>query len=101
VRGIEAHVEGLRQCNGTFEEISMLDAVVHVEVAKASGKSLLLLLLNPIHGLLPQIKSDVYLTVGNQKKSAGTWRRRMFNAIVQGNSAKAHNAMIQHVKIAK
>jgi DNA-binding FadR family transcriptional regulator len=101
VKRIEAHRDGLRQCNGPFEEISKLDTVFRVDIAKASRNSLLPLLLDPIHTLLPRVKSGVYLTVSNARESAVTWHQRMFNAIVQGNSAKAHNAMTQHLKIAK
>ena len=59
------------------------------------------LLIEPIHKLIPEIKSSVYATVKEAKESAVIWHQRIFDSIVNGDSDAAREAMVQHLKFAE
>lgn len=73
----------------------------HLDVAKASENSIIPLILEPIHRLIPQIKSSVYATVGDAKQSAVEWHQKILAAILQRDAKGARNAMIRHLEIAE
>ena len=59
------------------------------------------LLLDPIHRLIPDIKSTVYATVNDAKESALVWHQRIFDEIAKGNAKRAREAMAEHLRIAE
>jgi DNA-binding FadR family transcriptional regulator len=73
----------------------------HLDIAKASENSLIPLILEPIHRLIPQIKSSVYATVVDAKQSAVEWHEKILTAILQRDAEGARNAMIRHLEIAE
>ena len=91
----------LVQSEGDYEELSRLDMRFHLDIAKASENSIIPLILEPIHRLIPQIKSSVYATVVDAKQSAVEWHEKILNAILQRDAEGARNAMIRHLEIAE
>jgi GntR family transcriptional repressor for pyruvate dehydrogenase complex len=91
----------LKNCADDFRELSKIDTQFHLDIAKACGNSLMPLLLEPIHRLIPDIKSTVYATVNDAKDSAVTWHQRIFDEISKGNAEGAREAMVQHLRIAE
>jgi len=87
--------------NGDYKELSRLDMLFHLDVAKASENSLIPLILEPIHRLIPQIKSSVYATVADAKQSAVEWHQKILTAILQRDAESARNAMVRHLEIAE
>jgi GntR family transcriptional repressor for pyruvate dehydrogenase complex len=87
--------------NGDYKELSRLDMLFHLDIAKASENSIIPLILEPIHRLIPQIKSSVYATVGDAKRSAVEWHQKILTAILQRDAEGARNAMIRHLEIAE
>jgi len=98
---MKEHLETFQQHNGSFDELSKLDALFHIDIARASGNSFLPLLLDPIHRLLPKIKSGIYTTVKDAKESAMKWHQQIYVAIAEKSPAKAEEAMRKHLKIAQ
>lgn len=91
----------LIQCQGDYEELSQLDMLFHLDIAKASENALIPLILEPIHKLVPQIKSSVYATVADVKRSAVECHEKILNAILKRDAEGARNAMIRHLEIAE
>ena len=59
------------------------------------------LLLDPIHKLIPEVKSTVYETVDDAKDSALIWHQKILDAVIEGNAQAAKSAMEEHLKIAE
>jgi len=94
-------LELLKTCDDKFTELSRIDTQFHIDIAKSCGNSLLPLLLEPIHRLIPEIKSSVYATVKEARESAVLWHQRIFDGIVKGDTLVAERAMVEHLKIAE
>ncbi len=91
----------LEHSEGDYKELSRLDMLFHLDIAKASENSLIPLILEPIHRLIPQIKSSVYATVVDAKKSAVEWHEKILTAILNKDAEGARMAMIRHLEIAE
>ena len=63
--------------------------------------ALIPLILEPIHRLVPQIKSSVYATVADAKQSAIEWHEKILAAILDRNAEGARSAMTRHLEIAE
>ena len=98
---LAADIEALRTCAGGFEELAKIDTQFHLNVAKASRNSLMPLLLEPIHRLIPEIKSKVYATIEEAKDSAVVWHQRILDQIAARKPAAAEKAMAEHLRIAE
>jgi len=94
-------MELLRACGNDAAELSRLDTQFHIDVSKACGNSLMPLLLEPIHRLIPEIKSSVYATVSEAKGAAIKWHQEVYDKIIQRDSAGAREAMKEHLRIAE
>lgn len=101
INRLAADIEELRSCTGNFLELSKTDTQFHVDIAKASGNSLMPLLLEPIHRLIPDIKSTVYATVHDAKESALALHQKIFDGIAEGDAQHAREAMVEHLRIAE
>lgn len=91
----------LAQSLGDYVELSRLDMQFHLDIAKAAENSLIPLILEPIHRLVPQIKSSVYQTVADAKRSAVEWHEKILTAILHRDAESARAAMIRHLEIAE
>jgi GntR family transcriptional regulator, transcriptional repressor for pyruvate dehydrogenase complex len=94
-------LELLKTCADKFTELSRIDTQFHIDIAKSCGNSLMPLLLEPIHRLIPEIKSSVYATVKEARDSAVLWHQRILDGIIKGDSREARQAMVEHLKIAE
>ena len=86
---------------GDDQELSRLDMLFHLDIAKASENLLIPLLLEPIHRLAPRIKSSVYATVHDARLLAAEWHEKILKAILDRDAESARLAMIQHLEIAE
>ena len=93
--------EDLMMSNGDYQELSRLDMLFHLDIARASENSLIPLLLEPIHRLAPRIKSSVYAAVSDAKQSALEWHEKILKAILERNPEAARDAMAKHLEIAE
>ncbi len=94
-------IESLKTCSPDFAELSRIDTQFHIDIAKSSGNSLMPLLIEPIHRLIPEIKSSVYATVKEARESAVRWHQKILDGIVAGDACAAREAMVQHLRFAE
>jgi GntR family transcriptional repressor for pyruvate dehydrogenase complex len=94
-------IELLEACNNDAAELSTIDTQFHIDISRASGNSLMPLLLEPIHRLIPEIKSSVYATVRDAKDAALKWHQEIYSKIAEGDSQGAREAMTEHLRIAE
>jgi GntR family transcriptional repressor for pyruvate dehydrogenase complex len=94
-------IQLLKECRSDAVELSNIDTRFHIDISKASGNSLMPLLLEPIHRLIPDIKSSVYATVEEAKNAAVKWHQEIFDRIAEHNGPGAREAMTEHLRIAE
>jgi GntR family transcriptional repressor for pyruvate dehydrogenase complex len=100
-RQLERDHRALEASTNDFIQLAHLDMVFHLSIARASENSIIPLILEPIHRLLPQIKSSVYASVSDAKDSAVIWHRRILDAILRRDAEGARKAMEEHLLIAE
>lgn len=98
---LKKDIQNLLHYDGSYETLSKLDMDFHLDIARASENPLIPLLLEPIHRLMPQIKSSVYATVSDAKQSAVEWHSKILEAILDRDPRRAQEAMLTHLKIAE
>jgi GntR family transcriptional repressor for pyruvate dehydrogenase complex len=94
-------IEDLKKCDGGFVQLAKLDMRFHLDIAKASQNSIMPLILDPIHKLIPEIKSSVYATNKDAKESAVIWHQKILDEIIRKDADGARRAMVQHLNIAE
>ena len=94
-------IQLLKSCGDDAAQLSTIDTQFHIDISKASGNSLMPLLFEPIHRLIPEIKSSVYAIVREAKDSAIKWHQEIYKKIAEGNNEAAYNAMSEHLRIAE
>ena len=89
--------ENIKACSGGSAELAALDMAFHRHIAEASGNAVVPLLIEPIHALMPQIKSSVHSVIEDAKYSAILWHDKILAAILQREPEEARSAMAQHL----
>jgi DNA-binding FadR family transcriptional regulator len=71
-----------------------------LDIAKASQNTIMPMLLDPIHRLMPEIKLSIYKVVGEKvaKESATKWHGKILQEIIAQNPEGARFAMEEHLK---
>ena len=90
-------IEELRSCPEDSPRLAELDMTFHLDIARATQNLLMPLFLDPIHRLMPEIKSSVYATVRGAKGSAIVWHEKVYEMIAAGKPARAREAMADHL----
>jgi GntR family transcriptional repressor for pyruvate dehydrogenase complex len=98
---LQKDLNDLKEYDGDYKELSRLDMLFHLDIARASENPLVPLLLEPIHRLAPRIKSSVYATVIDAKQLAVEWHEKILTAILNRDAENARLAMIRHLEIAE
>ncbi len=94
-------LEELIGSKGDYHELSRLDMQFHLDIAKAAENSIIPLILEPIHRLVPPTQSSVYETVSDARRSAVEWHEKIISAILRRDAEGAREAMIHHLEIAE
>jgi len=98
---LKKDLNDLKTNSGDYKELSRLDVLFHLDIAKASENLLIPLLLEPIHRLSPRIKYSVYSTVIDARQSAVEWHEKILTAILRRDAKGACAAMTRHLEIAE
>lgn len=98
---LHADIEDLRNCTDSYQQLGELDMKFHIDLAIATQNSIMPLLLDPIHKLVPELKSVVYAAVSDAKEAALIWHTKILNEVISGDADKARQAMVEHLKIAE
>jgi GntR family transcriptional regulator, transcriptional repressor for pyruvate dehydrogenase complex len=94
-------VEELRNASEDYLQLAGLDMTFHLDIARASQNPLMPLIIDPIHRLMPEIKSSVYATVEHARESALEWHSRITERIVAADASGARDTMAEHLRIAE
>jgi len=78
-----------------------LDLEFHHLIAESTKNPIMPLILNPIHSLMPKIKSKIMVAVPNAKEAALVWHLKILEAIKSSDPALAREMMKQHLLVAK
>lgn len=79
---------------------AQLDVEFHLLVAQATHNNLIPLIIDPIHKLMPEIKSLVMKNVPNARKSALKMHKQIIDAIEEKNPPLAFQSMKSHLSVA-
>jgi GntR family transcriptional regulator, transcriptional repressor for pyruvate dehydrogenase complex len=101
VRNLSANLHQLEAYTGDYEKLAVLDQDFHILIATASGNPIVPLLMEPIHRLMPQIKSSVYATIDDAKASAVVYHGKILEKIVNRDENGARKVMEEHLLIAE
>ena len=94
-------IEKLKDCSGNYIELANLDTLFHLHLARASRNIVMPLLLDPIHKLIPEVKSTIYATISDAKGSAVAWHTKILDAVISRDCEYARTCMVEHLKIAE
>ena len=94
-------VEELRNASEDYLQLAGLDMAFHLDIARASQNPLMPLIIDPIHRLMPEIKSSVYATVEHARESALEWHSRITERIIAADVDGARDTMAEHLRIAE
>jgi GntR family transcriptional regulator, transcriptional repressor for pyruvate dehydrogenase complex len=94
-------IEELRAASEDYAQLASLDMAFHLDIARASQNPLMPLIIDPIHRLMPEIKSSVYATVEHARESALEWHSRITERIVARDPDGARDMMAEHLRIAE
>jgi GntR family transcriptional regulator, transcriptional repressor for pyruvate dehydrogenase complex len=98
---LQQDVDALRNASEDYAQLAGLDMTFHLDIARASQNPLMPLIIDPIHRLMPEIKSSVYATVEHARESALEWHSRITERIVAKDADGARDTMAEHLRIAE
>ncbi len=101
IEKLRGDVEKLSGCNNGYKELAGVDSSFHLDLAKSTQNSIIPLILEPIHKLMPDVKSYVYATINEAKESALIWHNKILQCIIEGDAEKARASMVEHLLIAE
>jgi len=77
------------------------DLSFHDSLAVASKNMLFLLMMRPLHQLIPPIKAKIHSALKNSTDVALIWHDRIYEAVRDKDAETAKSGMIEHLKIAE
>lgn len=98
---LKSNLRELSQSRGGFEVLASLDREFHLLLAKASGNPIIPLVMEPIHKLMPQIKSSVYATVDDARESAVKYHGMIIESVERQDAEASKHRMEEHLKRAE
>lgn len=88
----------MRQYSGDTAGFAKLDMAFHMEIALASGNSIMPLILKPIHLLMPDIKARILSTVPGATESRVGTHPDILEAIINKDADLAYRLMEEHLE---
>lgn len=98
---LQKNVDDLRAARDDYAQLASLDMAFHLDIARASQNPLMPLVIEPIHRLMPEIKSSIYATVTHARDSAIEWHSRILDRLIAKDVAGARDMMTEHLRIAE
>jgi GntR family transcriptional repressor for pyruvate dehydrogenase complex len=98
---LRSNLKDLSESRGGFDLLAGLDQEFHMLLARASGNPIIPLLMEPIHKLMPQIKSSVYATVDDARESAVKYHGMIIEAVDSQDAEAGRHWMEEHLKRAE
>lgn len=77
------------------------DLAFHDSLAVASKNMLFVLMMRPLHELIPPIKSKIHAKLKGSTDVALLWHDKIYQAVKKKDTETARDAMIEHLRIAE
>jgi GntR family transcriptional repressor for pyruvate dehydrogenase complex len=97
---MKKNIEEMKLNLGEGVKHSELDMAFHTQIAEASKNYIMPLLIQPIHKLMPEIKSRILANVPDAFGSAVEWHSKIYKAIADKDADGAFYTMKKHLEIA-
>ena len=101
VAKLKTNLKALSEKQSDFEVLAGLDMEFHMLLARASGNPIIPLVMEPIHRLMPQIKSSVYATVDDARQSAVKYHGMIIESVERQDAEAGRHWMEEHLKKAE
>ena len=101
LKEMETDIENIKNNEGDPIKHGEYDMSFHMHLAYASKNKLIPLLLQPIHRLMPSLKSSIMTNVEDAKEAAIIWHTKIFIDVQNRDPEAAKNSMIAHLQIAE
>ena len=101
LKNLEDDIKNMEECTEGYKEQVELDMIFHQHLALATKNQIVPLLLRVIQGILPELKSQVYVNVEDAKEAAIIWHSKIFDAVKRGDADNAFQSMVEHLKKAE
>lgn len=88
----------MQEYKGDSAGFAKLDMAFHLDIAHASGNSIIPLILKPIHLLMPDIKARILTTVPGAKESGVGTHPQILDAIIDKDPVAAYKIMKEHLE---
>ncbi len=98
---IEKNLKLIEENHDNPKESARYDIEFHDSLAKASKNMLFVLMMRPLHNLIPPVKSRIHEKLKGSTDVALLWHDKIYQAIKEKDANGAQNAMIEHLKIAE
>jgi len=100
IRRLSQTIEDMQYYEGDAPGLAVIDMSFHMGIAKATQNSIVEIILDPIHKLMPEIKSKIISSVPEARDSAIIWHRKILDAIIAKDADLAYQTMKKHLEIA-
>ncbi len=100
IRHLSKTIEEMQYYEGDAPGLAHIDMSFHLGIAKATQNSIVEIILDPIHKLMPEIKTKIISSVPESRDSAIIWHRKILDAIIAKDSNLAFETMKKHLEIA-
>lgn len=77
------------------------DVKFHLDLAKSTQNQLLVLMIKPLHKMMPDIKEQILIKVKDAHEIGNIWHRRILDAVISQDPETAKEAMFKHLLIAE
>ncbi|VAX28695.1 Transcriptional regulator, GntR family [hydrothermal vent metagenome] len=98
---IEKNLRLIEKNHDNPEESAKYDIEFHDSLARASKNMLFVLMMRPLHKLIPPIKSKIHAELKGSTDVALLWHAKIYQAIKNKDAERARDAMIEHLRIAE
>lgn len=82
-------------------EHAKYDVRFHLDLAHATKNNLLVLMLKPLHKMMPDVKHKIIEKIPDAHEIGNIWHRKIFDAVKAQDAKLAREMMTHHLKIAE
>ena len=98
---MEKYIKLISKHQNDPELSAKYDLAFHDSLAVASKNMLFVLMMRPLHELIPPIKSKIHAKLKGSTDVALLWHDKIFQAVKEKDAEAARDAMIEHLRIAE
>ncbi len=101
LKNLRYDIEQIEAGDNDPEQHTKYDIQFHLDLANATQNPLLVLMIKPLHKMMPDIKSQILQKVKDAHEVGNVWHRRIYDEVEKKNPDAAKEAMLKHLLIAE